>query len=118
MNDFMNPLLQSALGAIIRWALTFGAGYLVSKGIWTQEESAVYVTAAVTGVLTLLWAVWKRYRDERLVNTALAMPGGATRTEAHEVIAAGAAPPASVKANHIPFLEGTPNPGKDDKVGG
>lgn len=106
----MNPLLQSALGAIIRWGLTFLSGYLVSKGVWTQEESAVYVTAAVTGLLTLLWALWKRYVDERLVNTALAMPGGATRNEAKQVVAEGSAPPATVKAQHAPFLVGEPNP--------
>lgn len=106
----MNPLFQSALGAIIRWGLTFVAGYFVSKGVWTQEAASIYISAAATGLLTLAWALWKRYIDERLVNTALAMPTGTTRMEAKEVIANGEAPPATVLAHHAPFLEGKPNP--------
>ena len=53
----MNPLLQAALGAILRWGLAFLAGYLVKIGIWTGTEADTYVTAGALAVLALAWSL-------------------------------------------------------------
>jgi type VI protein secretion system component VasK len=109
----MNPVVQAALGAILRWILTSGATFLVAKGIWTEDESKLYVGAAVVALLTLLYSVWNQYVKTRLINTALAMPSGSTRREAERAVSAGVAPPADVPSNQAPFLVGEANPKRD-----
>lgn len=67
----MPPLLQAALTAILRQALTLGAGYLVSRGIWTQEEMKTYVGALVLFALSFGWSLWGKYRSRLSFLTAL-----------------------------------------------
>lgn len=35
----MHPLFMAALGSLLRTALAGAAGYLVSRGIWTDAEA-------------------------------------------------------------------------------
>ena len=58
-------LLQQAIGSILRFALAWGSGYLVSKGIWTPDEAGVYVEALAAalafGAVSLAWSLWQKY---------------------------------------------------------
>ncbi len=113
----MNPALLGILGALVRWLLTIVGTFLVSKGILTQDEASGYMlelTGVVIALLVAGWAMWVPYIKQKLVNTSLAMPSGSTMNEAKQVIASGAAPPASVQADHAPFLKGQVNPGLHD----
>ncbi len=67
----MNPLFVSILGSFIRWALTLGAGWLVEHQVWAQDEAGGYVTGLTLALVTLLWAVWTRYKSRIKLLTAL-----------------------------------------------
>ena len=104
----MNPVLTAALWSVIRHLMTLLAGYLVAHGVWAHEDSQRYVpelTAAVVMGLTAVGAaIYNKYKQKRLVNTALAMPSGATVEETRKVIAEGKAAPATLLETSSPRL--------------
>ena len=89
----MNPLVQQAIGSILRWALTFVAGCLVNRGIWTGAEAEVYVGSLSIAIVTLGWSFWIHYRSRVRLLTALTMPPGTTENDVKAVIKSGAATP-------------------------
>lgn len=89
----MNPILQEALGSILRWLLALGAGYLVKAGIWTGSAAQTYVAAGAIGVLTLGWSLWQKYKGRVKFLTALTMAPGATENDVNAHISAGKASP-------------------------
>lgn len=72
----MNPVLAAALGAILRWALAFLAGYLVNAGVWKPDEAETYVAAAVLGLLGLGWSLFQKYKARIKFLAALNAPAG------------------------------------------
>lgn len=110
----MNPAVAGILGAVVRSLLMLLSGYLVSRGLLTQDEATKYIpelTGVVLGLMVSSWGVWVQYIKAKLTNTALALPAGATLNDAKQVVKDGLAPPATVQANHAPFLQGQANPG-------
>ncbi len=85
----MNPLLQAALGSILRWMLSIGAGYLVEHGIWSQSEASTYVAGAALAALSLGWSLWAKYHSRIKFLTALEAPAGSTESDVTATIAAG-----------------------------
>ena len=83
----MNPMLQAALTSILRWVLTFLAGWFVQHGIWTGSEAETYIAGASLAVVTLLWALWSRYHSRLKLLTALTMPAGSTENQVNARIA-------------------------------
>lgn len=77
----MPTILSAALGAILRHVLTMGAGYLVAQGIWTKDESALYVGGATIFLLTLGWSVWQKVSAKRLQLVAQTMGPGVTEAQ-------------------------------------
>ena len=80
----MSPILQAALGSILRHFLTIAAGYLVAKGIWTQEEAMTYAAAAALGLLGVGWSVWQKSKTHALIEKALDMPQGSSLDQLKE----------------------------------
>ena len=89
----MNPILQSAIGSILRWALALLAGYIVKKGIWTEGDATTYVSAGTLALLALGWSLWQKYTARSKTLTALMMPAGSTEDELKAHIASGAPTP-------------------------
>ncbi len=89
----MNPVLQAALGSILRFAFAALAGYLVKAGIWTGSEAETYVAAGTLAGLGLGWSLWNKYHDRLKLLVALSMPRGTTENEVKAHIAAGGATP-------------------------
>lgn len=85
----MNPILSAALGSILRWALAFGAGWLVQHGIWTQADASTYVAAAAMGLLAFGLSLWNKYKGRVTLLTALTMPAGTTEDAVHAKMASG-----------------------------
>jgi len=72
----MNATLQKALGSIVRHVLTTGAGYFVSKGIWTTAEANDYIMALSLGILGVGWSLWDKYKSRiKFLNALDASPG-------------------------------------------
>lgn len=83
----MNPLAQEALASILRSLLKIAAGYLVARGIWTDEQAASYIAPAALALIGMGWSVWKTYTSRRKLVTALAMPSGSSENEVKALIA-------------------------------
>jgi hypothetical protein len=98
----MNPVLQAALGSILRWAFTLGAGYLIRAGIWQQQDAETYVAALTLALLTLAWSLWAKYRSRVKLLTALQMPKGSTENDMNDCVKRGETPPILTKASEVP----------------
>lgn len=99
----MNPMVQSAIGAVLRWAFTFLAGWFVQHGIWTHNEAEIYVGGAVIGTLTLIWGLWNKYHGRLKLLTALTMPEGSTEAQVDAKIAGSAPnPPVTTPKTQAP----------------
>lgn len=102
----MNPILQSALGSILRWLLALLAGYLVKAGIWTNSNAQAYVAAGTLALLALGWSLWQKYHSRIKFLTALTMPVGATENDVKAQVATGQALPAvNTPADTIPVAK-------------
>jgi hypothetical protein len=86
MNN-MSPVLVSALGSIIRWALGLAAGYLVKAGVWAAPDAETYVAAATLAVLALGWSLWEKSKARQKIAVALSLPAGSTPEDVKAVIA-------------------------------
>lgn len=85
----MNPLLQSAIGSILRALLAGAAGWFVQRGIWTADAANEYLTALVLFLLTIGWALWTRYKSRIKFLTALEAPAGTSEAAVKAKIAEG-----------------------------
>lgn len=83
----MNATLAAAIGAILRHFLTLLAGYLVSKGIWTDAEAGTYVSAAVVATLALLWSLYQKHRSKLFADKAREMPSGVSEEQVKREVA-------------------------------
>jgi hypothetical protein len=101
----MNPLLQAALGSIIRYGLALGAGYLVKAGIWTGSDAETYIAVGTMGMLSLGWSLWAQYKDRIVLLTALTMPRGMTENDVKQHISSGGlTPPISTPKDEVPTM--------------
>lgn len=116
----MNPLLVEALKSIFRWILTIAATYLVSRGIWTQENAVVYVGAAATALVTLLWSLWQHY-GMRLKFVTAASEAGLSEHQIEAMVKDPGVvnPPVSAPKNEVPVapaaLPVVPVPAPEEK---
>ena len=100
----MNPLFQQGIGSIIRWLLTFGAGWFITRGIWTEAEASTYIGGATVAILALLWSLWQKYRSRLKLVTAMATPSRTNERAVEALIADGGAPPASLAKDRTAYL--------------
>lgn len=77
----MNPILSAAVGSILRHFLTMGAAALVTRGIWTPEDSTTYVAAAALALIGLAWAMYQKYAAHSKILDALSAPAGTSLDE-------------------------------------
>lgn len=89
----MNPMLATALGAIVRWVLALGAGYLVKAGIWSGTDAETYVAGAALALLSIGWSAWNKYRGQVELLIALQW-ARATKNDVKAHIASGGQIPA------------------------
>jgi hypothetical protein len=85
----MNPLVQAALGSILRAVLAGLAGWFVNRGIWTADAANEYLTAAALAILTLGWALWTKYKDRIKFLTALEAPVGTSEAKVDKKVSEG-----------------------------
>jgi hypothetical protein len=64
----MNPLFVAAIGSILRHILTYGAGYLVARGVWTGNESTMYVEALTLFVIGQGWSLYQKWDTHKALD--------------------------------------------------
>ena len=99
----MNPILQAALGSILRYGLMILATFLVKHGVWTASAAERYVEAAVVALLALGWSWWKIHGNRIKVLTALTMPQGSTENDLKEQVKTGEVPSVMTPTNAVPM---------------
>jgi uncharacterized membrane protein YjjB (DUF3815 family) len=105
----MNPMFAAALGSILRWGLSILAGYLVSRGIWSDSEAGIYVGAAAIALTSLLWSVIEKYLSRVKLVTALATPGVMSEKALEQVVKnEDRRPPVTLDKDRTPYPVGTP----------
>lgn len=104
----MNPLLAEALGSIVRHVLTAGTGYLVARGIWTQEAATSYVMAGSIAIVGLGWALYQKYVARTKLVTALASPAITTEAAVEQKIAQGEQAAVTTPKTDRPHIETKP----------
>ncbi len=62
----MPPMLQAALGSILRWGLALLAGHLVKAGVWTSADAQVYVAAGALALISLGWSLFEKWKRHEL----------------------------------------------------
>lgn len=98
----MNPMLAAALTALFRWALAFLGGYAFRAGIWTHDETAMYVSGGAAALAGLVWSLWNHYKGRLTLLTALASEEPLSEQQAEARVASGLAPPVSSPKNVVP----------------
>jgi hypothetical protein len=108
MNPFSNPMFQEAVKSLLRHVLTIGAGYLVARGIWTQDEATSYVGAAALALIGLGLALWDKYISRSKLVTALATPTLISEKQAATLASESreTRPPVSMPKDRIPYPVG------------
>lgn len=69
----MPPMLFTFLGTLLRHVLTGLGTYLVTKGIFTNEEMEIYIGAFVAVVLGAGWSLWEKHKDRIKMKIAQAL---------------------------------------------
>jgi len=88
------PFIQQIIGAIVRAAVLWGAGYLAAHaGITLTDSQTTKIIEYLVPVLAVLaWSIYQKYFNRQKLVTAQAMPAGVTEAHIEAKIAAGGAP--------------------------
>lgn len=73
--------------AIVRHCLTFLSGIVVSKG-WFDAGTVAEIVAAITGLSMIVWSVYQKKHQQKVVDVALTLPSSTTPEKLAEVVAA------------------------------
>lgn len=80
----MPALFAAILGSFIRFGLTALATWLVTKGVWSTNDSSEFVTGLTIALVTLIWSLWQKYRGHIKFLTALDLPAGSSPEQVKE----------------------------------
>jgi uncharacterized membrane protein YjjB (DUF3815 family) len=70
-------LIKGIIGSLVRFVFAGAVGWLVQRGVITGEQGAALIPAIVLGVITVAWAIWRKYKIQQRIAVALALPAGA-----------------------------------------
>jgi len=79
-------LIKGIIGSVVRFLLAGVVGWLVKRGIVTGEQGEMIIPAVVLGVVTIAWAIWRKYRIQQRIAIALALPAGTSPERLNEAV--------------------------------
>lgn len=109
----MNPMLQQFLATLIRAGLLAISGWLVKAGLFKESDLDNYIAGATVFVLTVLWALWVRYKSRVHFLTALTVPPGTTENEVKLIAQTEVTPTVLTPPNTVP---GVPKEGGTSNI--
>lgn len=92
MDTLLTPILKKYLGSIIRSALMLAVPFFVSQGIWTPDEATAQLTAIAAALTAVSWSLFEKYRSQKKLLTAAAMPAGSTEQDVDLQVQFGTTP--------------------------
>ncbi len=74
-------LIKGIIGSLVRFLFAGAVGWLVQRGIITGEQGETLIPALVLGAITIVWAIWRKYKIQQRIAVALDLRAGATPQE-------------------------------------
>ena len=71
-------LVKGIIGSLVRFGLGGVVAWLVQKGLVTPDQGEMIIPAVILGVVTVAWAIWRKYKIQQRIAVALALPKGST----------------------------------------
>lgn len=71
-------LIRAIIGSLVRYALGGFTVWLAQHGLLTETQAGALLEAVVVGVITVAWAIWRKYKIQQRIATALELPAGAS----------------------------------------
>lgn len=100
------PFIQQILGALVRVAVVWAAGYLAAHAGITLSDSQIgsIVTYLVPVVAVVVWSLYSKYIGRQKLLTALGTHGLLTEHEVEAIVADPAQPTPSILTpkNEVP----------------
>lgn len=79
-------LIKGIIGSIVRFLLAGVVGYLVTKGVITGEQASLVIPAVTLGVITVAWAIWRKYKIQQRIAVALELSAGSTPAQLEKAV--------------------------------
>lgn len=80
-----SAIAQKIIGSVIRHGLTLLGGYLVTSGWIDGSDWEKTAAGLATTLAALVWSLWQKRQQEKVIKTALSMPKGTTREHLEDV---------------------------------
>lgn len=103
MDQFMNPIVIKAMGSLVRAGLMLAVPFFVSRGIWTTDEATATLAAVATALTALGWSIFEKYKSQKKLVTALALPAGVSEKQVEHRVATGPTPPVTLPKDVPPY---------------
>jgi hypothetical protein len=71
-------LIKGIIGSLVRYALGGFTLWLAQHGLLTETQAGALLEALIVVVITVTWAVWRKYKVQQRIATALALPAGSS----------------------------------------
>lgn len=89
MEQSTTDLIKGVIGSMVRHLLTGVAGALAIHGWITPSQGTQLIEAAIVGVVAIAWALFRKYKVNEKINTALGLPAGTSRETLDTVVKQG-----------------------------
>jgi len=69
-------LIKGIIGSLVRFGLGGVVAWLVQKGLITGEQGEMIIPAVILAVITVAWAIYRKYKIQQRIAVALELPAG------------------------------------------
>jgi hypothetical protein len=81
-----NPLVTEMIGSLVRAALVYLGGFVVSHGIWTASDLERYASGLTLILIAVGWSWWQKRNMRTKLVTAMAMPAGVSENDVKALV--------------------------------
>ena len=88
MGALVTPLIQKAIGTLVRHGLTILGAWLVENGLTTGDDWMTLSMKASPILVSLVWSLWQKYGSTLLQSVLHDLPAGASANSIRNELAA------------------------------
>lgn len=79
-------LIKGIIGSLVRFAFAGAVGWMVKQGLISQEQATALIPAIILGVITVAWALWRKYAIQKRIAVALSLPANSSPARLDEAV--------------------------------
>jgi hypothetical protein len=99
--DYAN-LIKGIIGSLVRFLFAGIVGGLVTAGVITAQQGELLIPAITLGVITVVWAIWRKYKIQERIALALSLPAGSDPERLEQAVQSKNPP--TLRTVAVPFL--------------